>query len=118
MNRIIQLVVLLVALLPGPRLLAGEPSCCDSRDCFSFGQLAPAGGWNPGGGILHWWRKCCFPNCGTCDDYCRKPLPCFCWPDYSRYYTFGPSEICYGQCGCGAAGGKGCLAPAINACKR
>ena len=101
MNRIIQIGVLLVALLPGRACLPASPACCNSPHGCSFGQFAPAGGWNPGGGLLHWWPKCCFPDCGACDDYCRKPLPCVCRPGYSHYYTFGPPEICYGQCGCG-----------------
>jgi hypothetical protein len=118
MKRMIQIGVFLAALI---QLFARRcpASCSDSTHCFTFGQFAPtAGGWNPGGGLWHWWAKCCFPCCGAPDDYCRKPLPCVCWPDYSAYYKWGPPEICHGQCGCGAAGGKGFLASLINAAKR
>jgi hypothetical protein len=109
MKRIRQLTVFLIGVLPATGLLGGDPAKYDSPHLRAFGHFAPAGGWNPGGGLLHWWPKCCFPQCGACDDYCRKPLPYVCGPVYSHYYTFGPPEIC--QCGCGAAVGKGAVAP-------
>jgi hypothetical protein len=115
MKRLIQLAILLATLMSARTLLGGEP-CCDSPHGCSLGQFAPAGGWHPAGGLFHWWPKCCFPNCGTCDDYCPKPLPCVCRPNYSHYYTFGPPEICYG-CGC-CGSGKGALTPVIGSGKR
>jgi hypothetical protein len=117
MKRIIQIAFLLATLAPGGLLLAGDPCGCDTTQCCSFFQFAPAGGWHPdGGGVCHWWPKGCFPCCGSCDDYCRKPLPCICRPNYSHYYTFGPPEICYG-CGC-CGSGKGALVPVISAGKQ
>jgi hypothetical protein len=56
-------------------------------------RLAPAGGWNPGGGLLHWWNPHCFPRYGGPDDYCRKPPPKVCWPPYPPYYVWGPPEV-------------------------
>ena len=71
------------------------PECaCGTDGC------APQGGLYPyGGGLLNWWPRCCFPCCGVPDDYCRKPLPCVCWPMYPSYYTFGPPDACRVECG-------------------
>jgi hypothetical protein len=118
MKRIIRFAVLLLVTLAVSRLEAGQPACGNSPHGCSLGQFAPAGGWHPDGGLLHWWSKCCFPDCGTCDDYCRKPLPCVCRPCYSHYYKFGPPEICYGQCGCGSGPSQSYLAPVVKDGKR
>jgi hypothetical protein len=91
----------LVLALIGGRGLAGEHSCCEPpEDCF-LKRVKPVGGWCPYGGLLHWWNPHCFPCCGAPDDYCRKPLPCVCWPPYPPYYIWGPPEICYPQGKCG-----------------
>ena len=90
---------LLLALLAAGRS-AGGPPCCEPQGCF-LERLRPAGGWHPyGGGLLHWWDPHCFPHCGFPDDYCRKNLPCVCWPPYPPYYIGGPPEVCAPQGGC------------------
>jgi hypothetical protein len=76
---------------------AGEPQCCPAG-CQCGGTpdgCNPRGGLFPyGGGLLTWWPHGCFPCCGAPDDYCRKPLPCVCWPPYADFYTLGPPETC------------------------
>jgi hypothetical protein len=84
-----------VVALSGDRAATGGIACC-------LRQLGPAGGWDPyGGGLLHWWPRHCFPQCGGPDDYCRKPLPPVCWPPYPPYFIWAPSEACHcpGRCG-------------------
>jgi hypothetical protein len=77
---------------------AAEPACCEPLRNF-FERIHPAGGWFPyGGGLLRWWEPCCFPCGGAPDDYCRKPLPCACWPPYPPYYIWGPPECCSPPC--------------------
>jgi hypothetical protein len=54
-------------------------------------RIGPVGGWNPGGGLFHWWDKRCFSQpCGP-DDYCRKPFPNVC------RYPIAPAWIVPGQ---------------------
>jgi hypothetical protein len=82
----------LILTLPASRLgFAGQPPSCEQdAPCF-LQRVAPAGGWFPyGGGLLHWWNPHCFPCCCGPDDYCRKPLPCVCWPAYPSFYVWGP----------------------------
>ncbi len=62
----------------------GDCGDCPPPEAHFLKRLRPVGGWNPGGGLLHWWNPNCFPRwCGP-DDYCRKPFPnvCrpYCWP--------------------------------------
>ena len=78
------------------RALCGEPEYGVSAQQGFLQRVHPAGGWNPyGGGLLHWWN----PNCFACqagpDNYCRKPIPCMCWPTYPPYYIWGPQELDY-----------------------
>jgi hypothetical protein len=85
---------LLFALSAAVEAWAGEPVCCESRPVGFLQRLGPVGGWDPyGGGLLHWWPRHCFPDCGGPDDYCRKPLPQVCWPPYPPYYIWGPPDI-------------------------
>jgi hypothetical protein len=95
----------LLALIAALSASAGEPPCCEPpRACF-LRQLGPTGGWCPyGGGLIRWWPAHCFPRCGAPDDYCRKSLPCVCWPPYPPYYIWGPPEVCCPQSNCGQAG--------------
>ncbi len=93
MRRAIGVGTILVALIAGGHGMGAEPPCCEPpRDCC-LNHLGPVGGWNPGGGLLRWWQRHCFPCCGAPDDYCRKPLPPVCWPPYPPYYQWGPPEI-------------------------
>jgi hypothetical protein len=60
--------------------LAGDHDYCPPPDGHFLQRFHPVGGWNPGGGLLHWWNPRCFPRwCGP-DDYCRKPPPNVCRP--------------------------------------
>jgi hypothetical protein len=94
-------------------LRAGPPCCPPAQDCF-LQHLGPAGGWHPyGGGLLHWWPRHCFPCGGAPDDYCRKPLPCVCWPPYPPYYVWGPPEICHPRQGCRPANGDAHQQPTL-----
>jgi hypothetical protein len=80
-----------LTLITAGRGWCGEaPTCEPGRPCL-VQKVAPAGGWFPyGGGLLRWWDPHCFPRCGCPDDYCRKPLPCVCWPPYPPWYQCGP----------------------------
>jgi hypothetical protein len=92
---------LVVVLIAGGRGLRAEPPCGEPAAESFLKRVGPAGGWHPyGGGLLRWWPKHCFPRCGAPDDYCRKPLPCVCWPPYPPYYIWGPPEACHPQGGC------------------
>ena len=91
MRRCAGIAAIILALAAGRLALAGDsPSCEPHRSCF-LKSVAPVGGWFPhGGGLLHWWNPHCFPcYCGP-NDYCRKPLPCLCWPAYPPFYVWGP----------------------------
>jgi len=71
-----------------------EPQCCPPPQADFLQRLHPVGGWYPdGGGLLHWWNRCCYPRCGGPDDYCRKPLPRVCCPAYPPFYTWGRPEV-------------------------
>ena len=73
--------------------LGGEPAYDESPQPHFVRRLRPTGGWNPyGGGVLHWWKRDCFPCYAAPDDYCRKPLPRVCWPQYPPYYNWGQPE--------------------------
>ncbi len=96
-----------VAPAPASSCAATAPAGAPDQVPGCLRQVAPAGGWDPyGGGLLHWWPPHCFPRCGAPDDYCRKPLPCVCWPPYPPYYIWGPPEICHPQDSCGPPIGK------------
>jgi hypothetical protein len=93
-----------LALIAGGWASGGEPICEPGPSCF-LERLAPVGGWCPyGGGLLHWWDPHCFPRCGGPDDYCRKKLPCVCWPPYPPYYIWVATgcKPCSGAAGCPA----------------
>lgn len=83
----------LIALFAAPWVCGGDPPCTDlNPGCI--GRVGPTAGWFPyGGGLLRWWPRDCFPRYGAPDDYCRKPLPCVCWPSYPSYYIWGPPEF-------------------------
>jgi hypothetical protein len=86
---------LLLALVAAGRGPGGEPRCCPPPEERWWMRLHPVGGWDPdGGGLLHWWPRCCFPCDGAPDDYCRKKPPRVCWPPYPPYFIWGPPEIC------------------------
>lgn len=89
----------LMVLVARERGSGGEPPCCPPQENF-LQRLHPVGGWHPdSGGLLHWWNPHCFPRCGAPDDYCRKQLPCVCWPSYPSYYTWGlPQNGCPRDC--------------------
>ena len=51
-------------------------------------SFRPKGGWNPGGGLFHWWDPCCLPQACGPDDYCRKPSPNLCrYPAAPAYFA-------------------------------
>jgi hypothetical protein len=85
---------ILLTLISCGQGLGGEGGALDEQPRHHFFQrLHPTGGWNPyGGGVLHWWKPHCFPCETGPDDYCRKPLPRVCWPQYPPYYTWGSAE--------------------------
>src|SRR5579862_777465 len=97
MKRQAWIAVALGALIAATWVYGADPPCTDlNTGCM--GRPAPAGGWFPyGGGLLRWWPRDCFPHCGAPDDYCRKALPCVCWPSYPSYYIWGPPEVCCPQ---------------------
>lgn len=102
MNRHLWLATLVAVLIGGGwEVSAGQPCCPPPEESF-LARLKPVGGWHPyDGKLLHWWDPHCFPCCGGADDYCRKPLPCVCWPPYPPYYIWGAEERCYPQIRCG-----------------
>ncbi len=72
--------VLALALVTCATARAGDHAACPPPEPHFLTRLRPVGGWNPGGGLLHWWDPHCFPRwCGP-DDYCRKPFPNVCRP--------------------------------------
>lgn len=40
--------------------------------------------------------RCCFPRNACPDDYCDKPFPRQCWPDYPPFYRCVPAGDCAG----------------------
>ena len=79
------------------RAIGGERGYPDPSRPHILQRSHPVGGWHPdGGGLLHWWNPHCFPRCGGPDDYCRKPLPCVCWPPYPPYFIWVPDGCCPG----------------------
>jgi hypothetical protein len=96
MRRSVWVIALLLTPGAGGRGYAGDHDCCEPAEPCWLKRLGPVGGWHPyGGGLLHWWNPHCFPCGGAPDDYCRKPLPCACWPAYPPYFTWGPPEVCH-----------------------
>ena len=91
MRRLLWIGALLFSVILGNLVWAEEPPNCEPSRPGFLQRVAPAGGCFPyGGGLLHWWNPHCFPYvCGP-DDYCRKPLPCVCWPAYPSFYVWGP----------------------------
>jgi hypothetical protein len=94
MRRVIWIAALVVASAALDRAQGGEPQCCDTTPLSWLKRWHPVGGWDPdGGGLLRWWNPHCFPCTGGPNDYCRKPLPCVCWPAYPPYFQWGtPAE--------------------------
>ncbi len=85
---------LVLSLIATGRALGGDREYCPPPEHSLCKRVCPVGGWNPyGGGLLHWWKRDCFPRCGGPDDYCRKPCPNVCWPAYPPYYIWGPPEV-------------------------
>jgi hypothetical protein len=96
-------VVMLAATTVSSR--AGDAPPCESDIAAWLGRVHPVGGWCPyGTGPIHWWNPHCFPCCKGPDDYCRKTLPCVCWPGYPGYFQYGPPNPCACRAG-------GCQAP-------
>jgi hypothetical protein len=91
-------VVVLAALAqPGG---AGEPPRCESDVSDWLRRVHPVGGWCPyGTGPIGWWNPHCFPCCTGPNDYCRKTLPCVCWPGYPSYFQYGATS--QGDCRAG-----------------
>ena len=88
------LTALVLAVAVAGRGYAGDHGCEPTEPCW-LKRIHPVGGWDPyGGGILHWWNPNCFPCGGGPDDYCRRKLPCACWPPYPPYFQWGPPECC------------------------
>ncbi len=93
MNRHLWLGTLALLLLGGHELRAGSADCPPPADGF-LQRLGPVGGWCPdAGGLLRWWNPHCFPCGCSPDDYCRKPMPCVCWPAvYPSYFIWGSGD--------------------------
>ncbi len=73
--------------------LAGEHGHPGPGRAHILRRIQPVGGWHPdGGGLWHWWDPHCFPRCGGPDDYCRKPAPKVCRPNYPPFYIWTPSS--------------------------
>ena len=90
MRQSLYVVVVLTGLILAGGARAGD--CAPPETCWLH-RLSPVGGWKPDGcGILNWWPQHCFPCCATRDDYCRKPLPQACCPNYPPFFTFGPPD--------------------------
>ncbi|MGO9466180.1 MAG: hypothetical protein ACLQVF_18720 [Isosphaeraceae bacterium] len=87
-------VVLGVAMMTGAPAQAGEQEYCPPPEGHFLDRFHPVGGWNPGGGLFHWWDSHCFPRCCCPNTYCRKPIPRLCWPHYPPYYIWAAPEIC------------------------
>jgi hypothetical protein len=87
-----ELIGVVVLMLIAEGRACAEPPCCEQCAPSFLQRFAPAGGWWPCGGLLHWWNPNCFPHCGGPNDYCRKKLPRLCWPPYPSYYIWGPPE--------------------------
>jgi hypothetical protein len=66
----------------------GEPDVPNPHPSHFLQRIRPDGGWNPGGGLFHWWNPHCFPQACAPNDYCRKPAPNVCWPPYPPYYRW------------------------------
>jgi hypothetical protein len=91
MRRHTWLGALFLILIAGVRGSGGEPTSCEPVQPHLLQRVSPVGGWCPyGHGPLCWWDPHCFPCGGGPDDYCRKKLPCVCWPPYPPWYLWGP----------------------------
>jgi hypothetical protein len=94
MRRCTWIAALILTIIAGQRAGADAPPSCGPDHSCLVQRIAPAGGWRPyGGGLLHWWNPHCFPCAGCPDDYCRKPLPCLCWPAYPPFYVCGAPAV-------------------------
>jgi hypothetical protein len=107
MTRPAWIAAVLVALAVESPGFAGDGKSCEPAQPNWLHRWHPVGGWDPdGGGLLHWWNPHCFPRCGAPDDYCRKPLPCVCWPAYPCYYNWGSPELGFPVKHCSPTGPK------------
>jgi hypothetical protein len=95
MRRCAWIAAVILALVASRLAFAGEPPNCQPDRPRILQRVAPAGGWFPdAGGLLRWWNPHCIPCCRGPDDYCRKPLPCLCWPAYpSFYFGYPPGRV-------------------------
>lgn len=57
---------------------AGDHVIYQTQRSHFLHKFHPEGGWNPGGGLCHWWDACCLPQACGPNDYCRKPYPNLC----------------------------------------
>lgn len=97
---------IVLALIGAKQGLAAD-YCCEVSGDRLCARFAPVGGWHPyDGGLIHWWPRHCFPDCGAPDDYCRKPLPKVCWPAYPAYYKWGSPPTCPPKDACLPVNGK------------
>jgi hypothetical protein len=93
MRYLLSIAVLFLLCAPVQRAHGSEPSPCQQSVADWLSRWHPVGGWNPdGGGLVHWWNPHCFPCADGPDDYCRKKLPCVCWPAYPPYFQWGTPE--------------------------
>lgn len=69
---------MVIALAATPIVKSGEHVIGEPSRPHFFQRLHPSGGYNPGGGLFHWWDPCCLPQACGPNDYCRKPFPNLC----------------------------------------
>lgn len=67
-----------IALMAAAAAISGEHVVYEPARPSFVQRLHPSGGWNPGGGLFHWWNPCCLPGACGPNDYCRKPYPNVC----------------------------------------
>jgi hypothetical protein len=89
MRRLVWIGALVLATVVLGRARGADPHPCEPAEGGWLKNWHPVGGWDPyGGGLLHWWNPHCFPCAGGPDDYCRKTIPCVCWPPYPPYFRW------------------------------
>jgi len=67
-----------IVLLATTAAVSGEHIAHEPPRPHLLQRLHPSGGWNPGGGLFHWWAPYCLPQACGPNDYCRKPFPNLC----------------------------------------
>jgi len=80
-----------IALFAATAAHSGEPDDSKPSRSHFLHRIEPCGGWNPGGGLFHWWDARCLPSACGPDDYCRKPFPNLC------RYRVAPAAILPGH---------------------